>query len=367
MSTKTRSLRTFMLENREELEELCLVKMKQKAPERTEASLPDELRTVIDEIIRALGREQGLPESSPLPGKSAAAARRGRRRKQLGSTIDKISYDFGSISDAIGEIGRRRGVSFDAADYQVFNLCVDAAVAAALEAYWDEARDEAGYAASERVGFLAHELRNALASAQMAFATLKRAQLSVNSRTGDVLGRGLSRLENLISQALLAVKLNSAFKLESKRIKVASLLHDIEDAAGPQRDISVIVDADDALEIEADEELLTSAISNLLQNALKFSHPAGTVILRGRADGDSVLIEVADECGGLPPGKQEELFEPFVQRSQNRRGLGLGLAITREAVGAHGGTLTVRDLPGKGCIFAVKLRARGGTTPTSAF
>jgi len=343
-----------MLEHRAEIEELCLRKMKQKAP-RTESHMPTEVSTVIDEIIRAIGRDQGLPESSPLPGKSAAAAQRGRRRRQLGSTIDKISYDFGSISDAVGEIGRRHGMKFDAGDYQVFNVCVDSAIASALEAYWNDAHEEQDYATIERVGFLVHELRNATASAQMAFASLKRGQMGVSSRTGDVLERGLARLENLISQALLAFKLNSRVELKPQRVKVASLLQDIEDAAGPQRDITVVIDADESLEIDADQELVTSAVSNLLQNALKFTRVAGTVILRGRKDGGNVVIEVEDECGGLPPGKREELFKPFVQRNHNRRGLGLGLAITREAVEAHGGELTVRDLPGKGCIFAVKL------------
>lgn len=345
-----------MCENRAELEALCLRKIKEKAPERTESDLPDEIRTVIDEIIRALGRDQGLGETSPLPGKSAAAARRGRRRKQLGSTIDKISYDFGSISDSVGEIGHRQGLSFDAGEYKVFNQCIDAAIASALEAYWSEAREEQQYATTERLGFLAHELRNALSSAQMAFATLKRTQMGVNSRTGDVVDRGLSRLENLINQALLAVKLNAGIELEVKQLNLASLLHDIEDAAGPQRDITVVVEADERVEIAADEGLLTSAVSNLLQNALKFTRQAGTVILRGCKDHDSVIIEVEDECGGLPPGKQDELFKPFVQHSHDRRGLGLGLAITREAVEAQGGELTLRNLPGKGCIFAIKLR-----------
>jgi signal transduction histidine kinase len=116
------------------------------------------------------------------------------------------------------------------------------------------------------------------------------------------------------------------------------------------------MDAENTLEINADERLLVSAVSNLLQNALKFTRPGGQVILRGRTEEGTVVIEVEDECGGLPPGKHEELFTPYVQRHSQRRGLGLGLAITREAVEAHGGEVSVRNLPGKGCVFAVKLR-----------
>jgi signal transduction histidine kinase len=101
---------------------------------------------------------------------------------------------------------------------------------------------------------------------------------------------------------------------------------------------------------------LNTALSNLLQNGLKFSKPGGHVILRGRAEDGSAVIEVQDECGGLPPGRIEELFSPFIQAGEDRRGLGLGLSVTREAVQAHGAELFVRNLPGHGCVFGVRLR-----------
>ena len=62
-----------------------------------------------------------------------------------------------------------------------------------------------------------------------------------------------------------------------------------------------------------------------------------------------------DECGGLPKRKREDLFKPFVQGRDDKRGVGLGLAITRDAVHALSGELDVRDLPGRGCVFVVEL------------
>jgi signal transduction histidine kinase len=62
-----------------------------------------------------------------------------------------------------------------------------------------------------------------------------------------------------------------------------------------------------------------------------------------------------DNCGGLPPGNAEKMFTPFTQRSDDRTGMGLGLSIARKSVEADGGTLSVRDLPGKGCIFTIDL------------
>jgi hypothetical protein len=97
-----------------------------------------------------------------------------------------------------------------------------------------------------------------------------------------------------------------------------------------------------------------------LQNAFKFSRRNGTVSLTARAAGDRILIDVEDECGGLPDGKAEELFRPFEQKSSNRTGLGLGLSISRRAVQANDGNLNVRNLAGKGCIFTIDLPRSGG-------
>ena len=77
-------------------------------------------------------------------------------------------------------------------------------------------------------------------------------------------------------------------------------------------------------------------------------------MLRAFEKGGRVTIEVEDQCGGLPPGPAERLFAPFEQASGDRRGLGLGLTVTREAVHKAGGGVAVRNLPGKGCVFSVE-------------
>jgi C4-dicarboxylate-specific signal transduction histidine kinase len=74
-----------------------------------------------------------------------------------------------------------------------------------------------------------------------------------------------------------------------------------------------------------------------------------------RATSELVSIDVADECGGLPPGKADELFRPYLQRGVDRSGIGLGLAICLKGAHAIGGDIRVRDLPGTGCVFTVEL------------
>jgi hypothetical protein len=109
------------------------------------------------------------------------------------------------------------------------------------------------------------------------------------------------------------------------------------------------------VDVEVDREILAAAVANLLQNAFKFSRKGGRVSLRTIATADRVLLDVEDECGGLPPGKVEGLFRPFEQRGENRTGLGLGLSISQRGVEANGGVIRVRDLPGRGCVFTIDL------------
>ncbi|WP_434428201.1 sensor histidine kinase [Nannocystis pusilla] len=101
--------------------------------------------------------------------------------------------------------------------------------------------------------------------------------------------------------------------------------------------------------------MLTAAVGNLIQNALKFTHDAGVVFLHGRAVDEAILIEVEDRCGGLSPAAKEHMFDPPARRARDPRSRGFGLTIARKAVEGTGGSLRVGDLPGVGCVFTVTL------------
>jgi signal transduction histidine kinase len=109
------------------------------------------------------------------------------------------------------------------------------------------------------------------------------------------------------------------------------------------------------LAVDADRDLLFSAIGNLLQNAFKFTHRRSEVTLNAYSAGDRILIEVHDHCGGLAAGVAEKMFLPFTRSDQDKTGLGLGLSISRRSVEVNGGTLSVLDVPGSGCVFSISL------------
>jgi signal transduction histidine kinase len=191
----------------------------------------------------------------------------------------------------------------------------------------------------------------------LSFHILQKGTVGITGSTGAVLGRSLRALNSLVNNSLAGVRLDAGLG-QQQRVSVAELIGEVAVeaslATANRLGLAVFPVAPD-IDVSADPQILSAAIGNLLQNAFKFSHPAGLVSLRASATAHRVLIEVEDECGGLPPGKLEELFRPFEQRGANRTGLGLGLSISRKGVEAMGGTIVARDLPGKGCVFTIDL------------
>jgi signal transduction histidine kinase len=347
-------LHQFMAKHRDDLLRLCLDRMRKLSPGRSDSELCEGFRNVLDEVIAAVERE--LESASGATAElTESAAQFGVDRQRRDFAIGNLAMHLGTISDSLGELGARQGKAFEARDYQAFNRCLDTTMAAAIDEFFKKTQSQEEIATTERIGFLAHELRNALHSAKMSFAMIRNGQFGIHSRTADVLDRSLARLDSLVAQILVSARLRSGVEPEREWVEVEPMLRDIADATTAERGIRIHVIADRELAVIGDQRLLVTALSNLVQNAVKFSHRHATVEVRARRDGPMVVIEVEDECGGLPEGKPDELFAPHVQRGNDRRGFGFGLPITREAVEAQRGEIFVRNLPGKGCVFVVRL------------
>ena len=102
---------------------------------------------------------------------------------------------------------------------------------------------------------------------------------------------------------------------------------------------------------------LQEAMTNLLDNALKYSPTGSMIVLGAQADGDRVLLWVRDEGPGIPSDKQEKIFEQFYRLEESRRAAstGLGLALVREIAHAHGGRVWVESAPRQGSTFYLSL------------
>jgi signal transduction histidine kinase len=173
-----------------------------------------------------------------------------------------------------------------------------------------------------------------------------------------MLVRNLMSLRELIDQVLMADRLSGQVQLTREMIDLKLLLEEVvadSRLTAERNQVQLIIDAPDTLPFTGDRRLLRSAITNMLGNAVKFTHEGRAITARAKRSEGCITIEVEDGCGGLPEGNAAELFEPFVQRGDNRTGFGLGLAIVKQAVEAHGGRAHVRNLPGRGCVFSLEL------------
>ncbi len=210
---------------------------------------------------------------------------------------------------------------------------------------------------SERSGHIAHETRDLLNTALLAYQSLKGGLVGINGSTGAVLGRSLMGLRDLVESTLSDIRI-AANEQRRDRILVVPFLKDIAVAGclhAEARGIKFTTElGDPAMAITADPQILASAVTNLLNNAFKFTPAGGHVVLRARTNEEArLLIEVADECGGIP-STEADPFQAFgVRRGRDRTGLGLGLSIARKAVRAHGGDIHMENLPGKGCVFVI--------------
>jgi signal transduction histidine kinase len=105
---------------------------------------------------------------------------------------------------------------------------------------------------------------------------------------------------------------------------------------------------------------------NLLNNAFKFTPAGGRVVLRARTNKEEhLLIEVEDECGGIPASAGDPFQSFGERRGGDRTGLGLGLSIARKAVRAHGGDIHIRNFPDRGCVFVIDIPLAAEDLPVS--
>ena len=128
------------------------------------------------------------------------------------------------------------------------------------------------------------------------------------------------------------------------------------------RGVHVVVNTGGAT-LEADAARLARVVTNLLSNAIVYNRPGGRVTLSVVAEGNSVVMTVADTGVGIPEAELPRVFDRFFRvdkaRSRESGGSGLGLAICKSIVDAHGGTITVSSQPGKGTEVIVRLRRTG--------
>lgn len=357
-------LHEFLLAERDGILDLCSKKILCLAESRSSSDeLERGLAIFYDELIEVLRADADESREASSNGiesvHRAAAERRGKESLKLGYSISQVVHGYGALCQAITQyVEENSSQTASAREFNRLNFCLDIAIAEAVTEFTRGQRENAERDEVQRLGFLAHELRNALNKAVIAYQIIKAGKVGASGNTARIIENAHTQMRDIIDRSLVEVRLRNDPTVQYERCQVIQLISEVEVTAlveASAKSIEVRVEAAPELEIFVDRHLILSALSNLVQNAIKFTKPGGIIWISGKAIGGRVLLEVEDQCGGLPPGKTEEVFQPFSQMGTDKSGLGLGLTISQRAVSLNNGILLVRDVPNQGCVFSIDL------------
>lgn len=347
-------LHEFLTQNREEILSRAQSRVAGRAaPQATREELTVGIPLFFDDLAAVLTNT-----ADRVGAITRDATRHGERRQRKGFTVAQVVHDYGDLCQVITELAIERGAPIGTEEFRTLNGCLDDAIAQAVTEFSRVKERSISDNESQRLGFLAHELRNLLQTANLSFDILKGGTVGIGGSTGAVLGRSLSSLRALVDRTMAQVRLDIGIQ-HPERIEVGPFLEEVEAAASMQAmDCGMSLSLDHGIAgvaVEADRQLLGSAVSNLLQNAFKFSRRGSHVQLGTRSTTDRVVIEIADQCGGALIPAQIDRFFAGQQSGADKSGLGFGLAISRRAIESMGGTLTARNREDIGCVFSIAL------------
>jgi hypothetical protein len=294
-------LHEFLIENRAELLVRCASKSARRpSAMHIDADIAYGVPQFLEQLIKTLRAEHigepegGIAVSGPAGGGNPVmseigetAARHGRELSRDGYTVDQVVHDYGDICQAITDLAFERKLPIEVHQFRTLNRCLDNGIADAVSEFSYQRNTAAANEGLERLGFLAHELRNQLLTATLALGAIKKGQVGVDGLTGMVLERSLVALRSLIDNSLAEVRMSSGMPANQERVSLAGFIAGVKAMASVSaaaRECKLTVpDVDGTLGIDIDSGLLASGLGNLLQNAFKFTRPHTEVCVHAYA------------------------------------------------------------------------------------
>jgi two-component system OmpR family sensor kinase len=213
-----------------------------------------------------------------------------------------------------------------------------------------------------------HELRTPLTSleglSEMLLMGADRGDTSVIQRSVRAMYKELARLGRLVTDLLTLSRLDSTSPMTMKPLDAGKLVAEVADQMRPlaeSKQIHLLADVSQPVEVQGEPDKLKQVVLNLVDNALRYTPPEGEVRISATREPSTSLarIEVADTGPGIAPEDQARIFDRFYRADPSRArangNTGLGLAIARAIVQAHGGMISVQSAPGMGARFTITL------------
>lgn len=357
---KTVDLRSLLDERRVEILDRWTqrIRWQHTDKELSRGELWDHLPLLFDEVLGALSAEEDSGRNNAASNRGTASAAHGTQRLRVGFDLAEVIREYEILTECILEEVQAVGGTLSIGQLLRVLRLVNAGRADAVVAYGEQRERDITRAHSQHVAFVAHELRGPLMTALLALTQLRQHVRTEDEWAVGMLTRNLTSLRDLIDKVLTAERLAVGAPMTREPLDLHALLDQAvteNRLTAEQRHVELTLSAPSTLPFSGDPRLLRSSIDNVIGNAIKFTHEGSVVTIRAARHDKLIRIEIEDACGGLPEGKAPELFEPFVQDDKDGKGFGLGLAIVKQAIEAHGGRVSVRNLPNKGCVFVFEL------------
>ncbi len=221
------------------------------------------------------------------------------------------------------------------------------------------------------VANVSHELKTPVGALSLLAETIQDAadDPEAVTRFAGRMQHEAARLTYLVQDLITLSRIQGGEPIPTPgRVPIDEAVHEAIDRCNTKassKDITLVAGGAEGLNIWGDEELLVTALRNLIDNAVAYSPEHTRVVVSARPAGGSVEVSVSDQGIGIPESAQERIFERFFRvdaaRSRATGGTGLGLAIVKHVAVAHGGEVTVWSKEGSGSTFTLRLPAFGGT------
>jgi two-component system OmpR family sensor kinase len=207
----------------------------------------------------------------------------------------------------------------------------------------------------------AHELRTPLTALTLQIQLARRAESPEDRAIAlDRLEQGVKRSTRLVQQLLTMARLDPDAARPAAEVDLAALATAAVDeklALAEQRQVALSVEARRAV-LTGQEDALRILLTNLVDNALRYTPAGGSVKVRVWPDGDEARVEVADTGPGIPEEERERVFDRFYRgRNAPAGGSGLGLAIVKQVATLHGGSIALDESPSKGLLVSARFPA----------
>lgn len=331
-------------------------------------TLNDHIPDLLDELAEALNSPSMQTISQQMNEGSPTA--HGLQRALDGFDIEEVVTEYNIVRGCVHDLADAHGLVLQGRPFHILNRVLDAAIGLAVQTYSSQRALEVQQRREEYLSFVAHDLRTPLNAIHMTAYLLER--INAQGTTGPepaqmlkILHRNITHLNGLVAKVLEEnsnLGTETGIKLVRREFDlwplVESVVHDLQPLAktGSTKFINSV--PDDMI-VYGDASALRRVLQNLVANAIKYTL-RGTITIGARenASGKNVECWVSDDGTGIAPDRLDKIFDKLETDPQDKNGMGLGLAVVKAHVEAHGGTVIVESKLDNGTTFKFTLPAK---------